>query len=99
MLLIALHVFLQYNNWAALVSELECLMAVFGPIFNEIMALHHRIKVTWKYYHDMLPIYLLKIGSTYIFVTANARTTVGKTRKAQLEQDGQSRHPMLSGKQ
>ncbi|KAG0037927.1 hypothetical protein BGZ83_003268, partial [Gryganskiella cystojenkinii] len=43
---IALHVFRQYNTWAPLVSESDCLMTVVGPIFNEIMALQQRIKFT-----------------------------------------------------
>ncbi|KAG0275245.1 hypothetical protein BGZ95_009031 [Linnemannia exigua] len=72
---IALHVFRQYNNWAGLVSESDCLMAVVGPILNEIMALQHKTK----------------------FTCANACTSVGKTRKAQLQQDGQSRQPDVIG--
>ncbi|KAF8922792.1 hypothetical protein BGZ58_003778 [Dissophora ornata] len=72
---IALHVFRQYNNWATLVSESDCLMAVVGPILNEIMALQQRIK----------------------FTCANACTSVGKARKAQLQQDGQSRQPDVIG--
>ncbi|KAG0059944.1 hypothetical protein BGZ90_004269, partial [Linnemannia elongata] len=72
---IALHVFRQYNNWAALVSELDCLMAVVGPILNEIMALQQKIK----------------------FTCANACTSVGKSRKVQLQQDGQSRQPDVIG--
>ncbi|KAF8948405.1 hypothetical protein BGZ47_005178 [Haplosporangium gracile] len=72
---IALHVFRQYNNWTALVSELDCLMAVVGPILNEIMALQQKIK----------------------FTCANACTSVGKSRKVQLQQDGQSRQPDVIG--
>ncbi|KAK3810542.1 MAG: hypothetical protein J3R72DRAFT_78610 [Linnemannia gamsii] len=72
---IALHVFRQYNNWAGLISESDCLMAVVGPILNEIMALQHKTK----------------------FTCANACTSVGKSRKARLQQDGQSRQPDVIG--
>ncbi|KAG9065427.1 hypothetical protein KI688_002752 [Linnemannia hyalina] len=72
---IALHVFREYNNWAAMVSESDCLMAVVGPILKEIMSLQHKIK----------------------FTCANACTSVGKTRKATLKQDGQSRQPDVIG--
>lgn len=43
----ALHVFRQYSNWLGLVSELDCLMAVVGPVLNKIMALQQKIKRTW----------------------------------------------------
>ncbi|KAF9956746.1 hypothetical protein BGZ70_009787 [Mortierella alpina] len=72
---IGLHVFRQYNNWTALTSELDCLMAVVGPILNEIMALHQKIK----------------------FTCANTCTSIGKSRKVQLLQDGQSRQPDVIG--
>ncbi|KAF9287533.1 hypothetical protein BGZ68_001689 [Mortierella alpina] len=72
---IGLHVFRQYNNWTALISELDCLMAVVGPILNEIMAFHQKIK----------------------FTCANTCTSVGKSRKVQLQQDGQSRQPDVIG--
>ncbi|KAK3838885.1 MAG: hypothetical protein J3R72DRAFT_448111 [Linnemannia gamsii] len=74
-LFIALHVFRQYNSWATLVSESDCLMGVVGPILKEVMAVQHEIK----------------------FTCANACTSVGKTRKAQLQQDGQSRQPDVIG--
>ncbi|CAO3563792.1 unnamed protein product [Mortierella alpina] len=72
---IALHAFRHYSTWASLLSESDCLMAVVGPILNEIMALQHKIK----------------------FTCANACTSVGKTRKVQLQQDGQSRQPDIIG--
>ncbi|KAF9561824.1 hypothetical protein EC968_005602 [Mortierella alpina] len=71
-LFIALHAFRQYNSWATLVSESDCLMGVVGPILKEVMAFQHEIN-------------------------ANACTSVGKTRKAQLKQDGQSRQPDVIG--
>ncbi|KAF9121531.1 hypothetical protein BGX30_002498 [Mortierella sp. GBA39] len=74
-LFIALHVFRQYNSWATLVSESDCLMGVVGPILKEVMAVQHEIK----------------------FTCANACTSVGKTRKVQLQQDGQSRQPDVIG--
>lgn len=74
-LYIALHVFRQYNSWATLVSESDCLMGVVSPILKEVMAVQHEIK----------------------FTCANACTSVGKTRKAQLQQDGQSRQPDVIG--
>lgn len=46
-LFIALHVFRQYNSWATLVSESDCLMGVVGPILKEVMAVQHEIKFTW----------------------------------------------------
>src|SRR5690554_3414065 len=44
---IALHVFRRYNNWARLVSESDCMMAVVGPFLQEIMDVQHEIKFTW----------------------------------------------------
>ncbi|GJJ79236.1 hypothetical protein EMPS_11640 [Entomortierella parvispora] len=73
---IALHIFRQYNNWATLVSESDCMMTAVGPILNEILTVPQRIKFTY----------------------ANACTSVGKTRKARLSQDGQPRQPDVIGR-
>ncbi|KAG0196540.1 hypothetical protein BGX28_010003 [Mortierella sp. GBA30] len=43
---IALHVFRRYNNWAHLVSESDCMMAVVGPFLQEVMDVQHEIKFT-----------------------------------------------------
>ncbi|KAK3808185.1 MAG: hypothetical protein J3R72DRAFT_499332 [Linnemannia gamsii] len=45
-LFIALHVFRRYNSWATLTSESDCMMAVVGPILQEIMDIQHAIKFT-----------------------------------------------------
>ncbi|KAG0012690.1 hypothetical protein BGZ82_002454, partial [Podila clonocystis] len=45
-LFIALHIFRRYNDWAHLVSESDCMMAVVGPILQEIMDVQHEIKFT-----------------------------------------------------
>ncbi|KAG0008758.1 hypothetical protein BGZ80_003082 [Entomortierella chlamydospora] len=45
-LFIALHVFRRYNNWAALTSESDRMMAVVGPILQEIMDIQHIIRFT-----------------------------------------------------
>ncbi|KAK3809739.1 MAG: hypothetical protein JOS17DRAFT_780355 [Linnemannia elongata] len=53
----ALHVFRQYSNWLGLVSELDCLMAVVGPVLNKIMALQQKIKRTCiTFYLSYFPI-------------------------------------------
>ncbi|KAG0316768.1 hypothetical protein BGZ99_006703 [Dissophora globulifera] len=45
-LFVALHVFRRYNNWTTLTSESDCMMAVVGPILQEIMDIQHTIKFT-----------------------------------------------------
>ncbi|KAG0344255.1 hypothetical protein BG004_004612 [Podila humilis] len=45
-LFIALHIFRRYNDWAHLVSESDCMMAIVGPILQEIMDVQHEIKFT-----------------------------------------------------
>jgi len=41
------HVFCQYNNWAILTSESDNMMAVVGPILQEIMDIQYTIKLIW----------------------------------------------------